>query len=467
MTELNGHVTALSPEHLVTLSSLVHRAQLASRLGSTFGGDRHVHEVLGYKSRLEYRDFKARYYRQDIAQRLVKAYPEATWSQAPTVMEDNQVDTDTPFERDWNGLVERLDIYTILERADILNNLGQYSVLFIGLDGQSGILDQPARPIRGPHDILYITPYSEEWATIERFENNPALPTFGQASHYRINFGRSGETPRQALAVGSALVHASRIIHIAEDTLDDEIYGMSRLEGVYDRLDDLLKVVGGAAEMFWKDAKRRLVLNLQSDAQLSDPKALTDEIEEYMHGLRDFLRVQGMDVQNLAGDIVSPEHHVAVLLDLISASVGIPKRILLGSERGQLASTQDEAHWLQRVSRRQQRFAEPHLIRALIDRLVSLRALSPPAQRYTVTWANLQMLSETQQAEVALKNANALNIYASGFASSVVPEPEFRKMYLGLTEYSSYETIALVPVDAITPEPQVSALPAPPATGAQ
>lgn len=450
MAESNGHAT-FSPEQLQAMSTLVGRATLAARLGWTFNGDRNLHQVLGYKSMgsLEYRDFKARYYRQDIANRIIKAYPEATWSQAPTVKEDDEDETQTPFEQDWGSLSTRLPLLTLLERADILNNMGQYSVLFLGLSRQAVGLEQPARPVSGPDDVLYVTPYSEEWATIERFDGNPASPTFGQPLLYRINFGRNGggRGARAALPVSSAMVHASRVIHIAEDCLDDDVYGVPRLEPIYDRLDDVLKVIGGSAEMFWKDAKRRLVLNLADTAQIPplEEARIEEHVDQYMHGLRDFLRVQGMDVTNLAGNVPRSDFLVAVLLDVIAGATGIPKRLLMGSERGELASTQDEAAWLQRIARRQQRFAEPQMLRALIDRLIGLRALRAPVQPYQVEWPNLKSLSEEQRATIAQQTATAINTYASGLGNTVVPEPEFRERYLGLLPYPEAEPLDLEP----------------------
>lgn len=452
MSDANGHTT-FSPDQLQLMSALVSRANLAARLGWTFSGDRAVHEVLGYKQALEFRDFKARYYRQDIANRIVKAYPEATWSQAPVVREDDEDEAQTPFEADWESLVARLGLFAILERADIQNNLGQYSVLFLGLSGQSVGLEQPARPVRGPDDVLYITPYSEEWIQIERFDGNPGSPTFGQPLLYRINFGRSGsgQTARTAMPVGTATVHASRVIHLAEDCLDDDVYGVPRLEPIYDRLDDLLKVVGGSAEMFWKDAKRRLALNLEKDAVLENAATLSEEVDEFMHGLRDILRVQGMNVQNLSGEVARPDYHVDVLFNSIAGATGIPKRILMGSERGELASTQDERAWLQRIVRRQERFAEPVILRQLIDRLIMLRALRAPVQPYTVAWPSLMNLTDEQRADVAQKTAAALNAYASGLANTVVPEPEFRETYLGLLPYPEVETLDLTPSDEEEP----------------
>ena len=60
-------------------------------------------------------------------------------------------------------------------------------------------------------------------------------------------------------------VHASRVLHVAEDCLDDDVYGIPRLKPVFDRLDDLLKVVGGSAEFFLRGASRLIGLEGRDD----------------------------------------------------------------------------------------------------------------------------------------------------------------------------------------------------------
>lgn len=452
MSETNGttsHVTPSLPATMLrTFSALVNRLGLANRIGSLYDGRRKMHEVLGYKARLTYGDFKARYLRQDLAHRIIKAFPEATWAQPPTFEEadDGATEQPTPFEAAWTTLATRLMVYANLERTDMLANLGQYAVVLIGLRGQSD-LRTPARPVRSPDDVLYLEPYSEEWAEIAKLDSDPGSPTFGKPLEYRINFSRNtGMRERVALAAGRAVVHASRIIHVAEDVLDDEIYGIPRMEPIFDRLDDLLKVVGGSAEMYWRDARRRIVYETREGYALGaqDEASVKDQAEEFAMDMTDWIRVEGVDVKSLAGRITSPKEHYEVLVSILAATTGIPRRILEGSERGQLASQQDQEAWLGRVTRRQQQFAEPRMLRPLVDRLITLRALPPPVMPYVVAWENLFSLSEDQQVGIAQKVATALNQYAGpGMASTIVPPQQWVETYLGIPYVAS--TLPLMP----------------------
>lgn len=414
----NGHTPPLPLNLFAALQS---RAALSHRLGNMFEGRRNIHELLGYKPLLHYRDFKARYLRQHIAHRLVRIYPEATWAYPPTIQEDSVTETDTAFEAAWKAFETRLHVFHILERADVLANLGQYACLLIGLKGQSD-LALPAAPVRSVEDILYLTPYSEEFAQVTRLEMNPGLPTFGQPLMYTFQFGRGstlGQTgPSVPTPHGS--VHASRVVHIVDDILDDEVYGIPRMEPIYDLLDDIYKVEGGAAEMFFVDAKRRLIFAMRDDARMGaeEEKILKDEVEEFAMELRNYVRVQGIDVSAIVGTIASPKEHMEVITTLLAATMGIPKRLLEGSERGNLASTQDEAGWLQRIARRQINVAEHGMLRPLIDRMLGLHALPEPGRPYTITWENLLSLSEEQQAAVVKEYATAL---AQAFSAGDYP----------------------------------------------
>lgn len=56
-----------------------------------------------------------------------------------------------------------------------------------------------------------------------------------------------------------------------------------------------------------------------------------------------------------------------MIIALISGTTGIPQRILIGSEAGQLASEQDRANWAERIEERRALYAEPNILEPLVD----------------------------------------------------------------------------------------------------
>ncbi len=432
-------------QQLVALSALIQRANLASRLGQQFGGKRDIYNALGYKKDLTYDDYYNCYDRQDIAGRVVDMPASATWRNVPKIKEDDDEEKDTAFEEAWKGLSKRLKVWHYMERADRLAGIGRYAVLVIGVRG-SGTLSDPLEKssLKKPEDIIYLSPFSERSAEIATWETDPGSPRFGRPLTYKIDF--AGDLKGSVrFTAGQQIVHHTRVIHVADGLLEDEVFGRPRLRRVINLFYDMAKVAGGSAEMFWQGAFRGLHADLRDEHELGpdDEKNMTTEIDEYIHGLRRYIRTQGIDLKTLGGETPDPRGVFEVLISLISGATGIPKRILIGSERGELSSSQDETNFNSYIHERQIHFAEPMVLRPFIDKLIEFGALPEPKEPYKVEWPNLFELDDKDKAEIADKKAATIQKYASTItAEEVVPIPEFREKILGLDREPSEEDIA-------------------------
>ncbi|WP_158301767.1 anti-CBASS protein Acb1 family protein [Paenibacillus mesophilus] len=420
------------------LSLLMQRSGLAGLLGKQFGGRRNMYDVLGYNKNPRYDDYYARYERQDIAGNVIDKPASATWRHAPKLKEDDDENNETAFEAAWNTLTKQLGVNQYMERIDKLAGIGHYAVLLIGVRG-SGALNRPLNPgsLRGPGDVLYLTPYGEKRATINKWDTNPNSARFGRPEEYRIDFAIDGSGINgTAFSAQQQLVHHSRVIHVpSEGLLEDEVFGRPRLKRVLNLLDNLEKVAGGSAEMFWQGAYKGLHADLRDDHTLEpgEGQKISEEIDEYIHGLRRYIRTSGMDLKSLDSEIADPTGHFEILMSLISGSTNIPKRILIGSERGELASSQDETNWVAFIKERQERYAEPLILRPLVDKLIAIGALPSPGDPYKVDWPDLFELDDKDRADIGLKKAQAIKAYAPfGETNRVVPVSEFREKVLGL-----------------------------------
>lgn len=432
---MNGAAAAASEAKLAVLSELIDRFGLAARLGKQFGEKRDIYQVCGYRKRLRFDDFMERYERQDIAGRIVDAPATATWREVPEVYEDTGTEDETAFETAWKALAERLKVRHYFERADKLAGIGRYSVLLIGLKGQTN-LEQPAASVRAPEDVIYLSPFSEKSARIVEFDEDVGSERNGLPLFYELDLSVTASGGVRRSAANRRRVHFSRVLHVAEGLLEDEVYGMPRLQRVYNLLDDLLKIVGGSGEMYWQGALRGLVAKLEKGFSLppDQAKALKDEIEEYVHGLTRFIKTVGVDVNALPSVTPDPRGAFEVALSLVSGCTGIPKRVLIGSERGELASDQDEKNWKDRVMERQKNFAEPLVLLQFIGMMIDLGALPKPGKTLKVEWPNLLSLSEKEQAEVANTKAQAMATYSNSSAPEFFPPEETRKHVFGLEE---------------------------------
>lgn len=400
------------------LGEMLQRANFAVRSGLTFGGKRDLYAALGYTPTLGIGDYRSRYKRGDIATRVVDAYPKATWRGGAELVEDEDPEVLTPFEEAWLALDQEHQIWSTLGRLDILAGLGRYAGLLIGAaDNQE--LEQPVGKVSA---LLYLWPYGEDELIIDAYVKDTKDPRYGLPEFYRLT--RTGDS----ISVNKR-VHHSRILHVADGVIDDKVYGTPRLEKVWNRLDDLDKIVGAGSEAFWRRADQGLYFNIDPDAKVADSAipAMKDSAEEFVHGMKRVLALQGAKVTALGSDVADFSSQVASVISLISGATGIPQRLLLGSERGELASSQDKENWDRRVDDRRVDFAEPVIVRPLVQRLTEM-GLLPEVEGYDIRWPEIEDQTEMDRASIAEKLAK-LNDLAKGWV--ILPE-EIRDRILRL-----------------------------------
>lgn len=407
------------------LSAVTARAAIAARMGKSFGTDRDLYEALGYDKNPVYADYMGRYTRQDIARAVVDAPVRACWRMLPRVTESQ--DDETEFEEKWLATVDRVRVYHHLTRVDRLAGIGNYAVLFLGFDDGKEL----SEPVTSAGELLYLMPYSQTNATVATWVVDVNEARYGLPETYTVTMKKGASTTL------SQVVHHSRIVHVAEDLLEDNVEGLPRLQAVFNRLEDLERVVGGSAEMFWRGAfpgygfkaDEGFTLGAQAMTELQD------EIEEYMHGLKRYIRLRGISVEDLAMQVADPSDHADVIITLIACAVRIPKRILLGSERGELASSMDERNWIETIDARRVNYCEPVILRAVVDRLVLAGALPAPGDRYVVEWPDLTAPGDKEVADVGAVRSKALKDYVDGIgADAIVPPEVFLRKVLGFSD---------------------------------
>ena len=409
-------------------SALASRAELAGKLGMSFGGDRDLYSALGYSKSPDFNDYYAKYKRHGISKRVVNAPVEASWRKKPKVS-DNLGPDQTPFEKAWKELVKKHKIWHYLARADRLSGIGKYGVLYMGFDDT----DDPSKPLSSGN-LIYLRPYSEGNATISKYSNETKDSRYGYPIEYSLIAKKNADSGSNLPA---KKVHYSRIIHIAEGLDSDDVFGTPRLEAVLNDVTDIEKVVGGSAEMFWRGAFPGMALTAAQDASMDtmDQDDLEDEIQAYIHKMQRYIRLQGIELKELAPQVSDPTAHFMVLIQSISSATHIPKRILIGSERGELASSQDEINWGTYIDTRRQDHVEPQILRPFIDAMISAGVLPEPENDYTIIWPDVTVPTPKEEAEVARIRVDTLNKYVSGIGSPmVVPEKMFLSKFLDFTD---------------------------------
>ncbi len=393
--------------------------------GLSFDGRRDLYQLLGYPRQISLRQYREEYWRGGIAKRIVDAYPKATWRGGVELYEDEDPNKDTEFEKAFKDLDLRHNFWTKCLKVDILAGQSSYAVLLIGAPGK---LSDPLPRANSPKDLLYLQQFiggggptngrpgnnnqqmwSDADATIQEFDADPASPRFGEPKSYRLK-----RTDLSSPLLASD-VHWTRILHVAQDCLDDNVYGIPTLEPIWNLLQDLQKVTGGGAEAYWLRANQGMHLDVDKDMGLpgggaslstTEKAELREKAEEMQHQLQRVLVTRGVEVKQLGSDVANFGQSADAILKQIAGATGIPARILTGSEMGTLASEQDAANFDSQVQDRRTGYAGPLIVRKLIDRLIEYGYLPTPKQPYEVGWPVEENMDEAGKAKFALDLVN-------------------------------------------------------------
>lgn len=447
-------------------TDLVNRVQFALRAGLAWGMSRRIqlYQVLGYETRLTIQHYRALYERDGLAQRIVDLFPSETWVAGFEVVEDEDPENDSPFEKAARELGERLNVKQVFLAADQLAGLGHYSGVLIGAGRPGSPIDLAKElplNIGGPENIIYLTPFAEDNCRVTKLDTDPASPHYGQPLTYEITLGLPvGGVQFDSIyglsqnSLGEIVpnVHWTRVLHIAEKAHENKIYGVPRLRAVYDYIEALFKVVHGGAEGAWRRMDPGIYIDINpeldirpdpnsaegmsdDDAQAAAIRQVEDKARDYYQGMNRFIVGRGMSVTPLNANVKDYGANSDTLLKLIAAATGIPLRILTGSEMGKLASDQDRENANDRASERRMSFAEG-VVRQFIDRLIKYGGLPKPKVnngKYQIQWGEAQKeLTETEKATVtggiALANSNQVN----AGDTLILTSSEIRKNIWGL-----------------------------------
>lgn len=475
----------------------------ASRLDWLRGSEpdqrRNIDDACGWPANVTPNDMQRFIERFDMAARVVELFPDETFAVPPTVYELERADKPTEFESAWDAVCNNLrgesfhadeegsPMINAFHRFDIVRRYGRYGVLVLGFaDGKplgepvAGFAEDGSAPKalavneRGeplpfavdhslpPHrmkwnakhvELLYVTPYPEAQAQVTRWETNPNSPRFAQPIEYLIQpVSPTDGGSFLGQPQGTFRVHWTRVIHSADGARVCPWIGTPACLPVWNRLCDARKVIGASAEGYWQSAFFNL--SLESHPTLGgevtiNPTDIRAALENMFNSGERSLITAGMTAKTLAPSMVDPTVYLEVQIQLLCIALGCPIRIFKGSERGQLASSQDEMAWLRRMGVRQTRNVTPTIIVPLVDRLIKVGCLPQPKAKqpngkplgFKVHWPDLWSPSEAERMDVATKKVAAITTWASGGGTQLMADMDFWTRIMGQDEDESQAII--------------------------
>lgn len=403
------------------------------------------------------------YNRNAIAGRVVELWPYECWQKYPEIYEDEDEKVTTEFEQALKDLPKYLNVeqshfemqegnpvLETLVRADIMAGLGKYGVIYIGTsDTNSSNISEPLEDMEyGRRYLTTLAVLPESQATVTRVDTNINSPRYGMPEQYNLTFYDPTDTINTVQGatgyVGQThTVHWTRIVHIADGVSTNKVIGVSRLRPVLDYLLALDKIYPGSAEMYWRNSSPGL--SLETHPQLGGDVAynrskMRSQMEQYMNGLQKYLVLTGMSAKTLAPNVTDPTPYVKTLLEAIAIKLGVPMRIFMGSERGELSSSQDTGEWIGRVQHRNQNYTTPRIVVPFIDRLIN-KGLLPRPSKYFVDWPELTTKDAGKEVDNNSKRVTSFVAYINSPMKDMVSPIDYLTRYDTFTKEEAEQII--------------------------
>ena len=290
----------------------------------------------------------------------------------------------------------------------------RYAVLVIGLKGEVKSEMEVGKDRKNIDDLIYLRALDESSITFtdEDIDSNIYSERYGFPDRYRIEVNDLNGSQK------TDFIHHSRVIHFKEGNFTDNSIGSPRLKPIYNSLENLLKIEGASTESLYLNGRGGLLVQYMEDKEGGYPSK--GEIQKDLNYLRQTIETfynssnekyiisANHNVKPMQFPVIDPEKVSKFSLQLIAGALGIPLRLLIGSERGELASSQDASYFFGTIKHRQKGFCEKELLRPAINKFMQLGILSE-SNEYNVTWGDLVTLKESEKVDILQKSIQILD----------------------------------------------------------
>ena len=407
------------------MNPVIMMVNAARRLESLFPGyfpaQKHNHAAdFGWPEHLTFPQLYRMFLRNGIAHAGIEKTVGKTWQDFPFLLEmerdgsEGGKTKETPLERDIRQRFDDLRFWQHLAEADRRSLVGNYSGVILRL-ADSKRFQEPVDTVPGGlAGLVELIPAWEGQLQVAEWDTDEMSETYGHPKMFQFNEAEVRDKANDTTKTRSFMVHPDRVMIWSRD---GTVHGTSLLEPGYNDLLDLEKIKGAGGEGFWKNAKSAPVLKTDKDAKLADmakamgvstPQELGDKIseqvEDWQKGFDQLLMLQGMEAKTLGITLPSPEHFWAAPLQSFAASITIPLKILVGSQTGERASTEDANEWSQTIMSRRNSQTVPN-VKALVRRLERFSIL-PEGRDWFIDWPSLLDPTPTEQIDRAAKMAD-------------------------------------------------------------
>ena len=387
-------------------------ANAARRLQTMFPGyfpaAKHNHNAdFGWPDTLDFPMLHRMYCRNGLASAAVDKTILKTWQTNPELLQ-SEAPRENGIEADIRKRFADLRLWQAFAEADRRSMVGGYAGLIIRYR-DSKPFDRPVDRVGGGLDgIAEIIPAWAGQLQVAEWDNDQASENYGKPMMFRFN---EVEVSTTQGAQRAFQIHPDRVLVWSAD---GTVHSRSVLEAGYNSLLDAEKVSGAGGEGFYKSASGRQVLEADKETNLATMaqsmgttpdglgEAMQDQVADFTSGFDKMLFLQGITAKPMQVTLPSPEHFFAGPVSVFAASFLIPVKILLGSQTGERASTEDANDWALTNTARRNNQAIP-AINQFVQRLEAVGIL-PPAD-WSIKWADLTDATQELKIERAERMA--------------------------------------------------------------
>lgn len=356
------------------------------------GSTKHDHyKDFGWPENLAFKDLRRVYMRNSLAAAAVDKTVAKTWQDSPQLWESEEP-AESELEADIRKHFSRIRFWQKCAEADRRSLVGRYSALILRI-GDGLAWNEPVASVRGGIQALtgIVVVWEDQLKAVE-YDRDVSSPSYGSPTMYEFQ-----ETEIGGSSVSrNVRIHPDRVLIWSDDgTMDCR----SALEPGYNDLVDAEKVKGAGGEGFWKTSRGAPIIEApqgmspESFVKMMGAKSgsealdkVNEQIDNFQSGFDKGLMLGGLTATPMTISLPSPEHFFNGPVQCFASSFHIPIKILLGSQTGERASTEDSEEWAKTCNSRRVGRCLPLLAEA-VQRLVSWGLL--PARDWTVGWTDL------------------------------------------------------------------------------
>ena len=403
----------MSARHL--LVNVAQRSLQAMFPGYFVGAQKHNHAAdFGYPDQVSFELAFDAYCRNPLARAAVDKTVGKTWEDNPFLQEFQRDGTEggdqgeTKVEADIRQRFADLRIWQHMAECDRRGLVGAYSGLIMRFADSQPFKAPVTRVPGGLAGLVEVIPAWEGQLTVSQWDTDETSETYGRPKMFQYAESAVGQQKQPR----TFEIHPDRVIVWSRD---GTLNGRSALEPGYNALLDMEKIRGGGGEGFWKNAKSGLSLEIDKDAKIESMAAamgvgvadvvdkIDEQVEGFNKGFDKSLLLQGIKATPMQVTLPSPEHFFAVAAQSFAASWSIPMKVLIGSQTGERASTEDSEEWAKVNMGRRTNIVAPAIM-TFVNRLEEFGIL--PAKDWFLSWTDLTESSMGEKIDRAVKMAD-------------------------------------------------------------